>query len=106
MYALLKTGNKQYKVQANDILEVENLAKKEGASVSLKDILLVSDGKTITVGKPTIKNASVACEVLGNVRGEKVIPFKFRRRESYRRKKGHRQLLTRLKVKEIVIKGE
>ncbi len=106
MYAIVRTGSKQYQVKPDDILEVENLSKKEGSSVSLHDVLLVEDGKEIIIGQPKVKNASVVCEVLGTIRGKKVIPFKFRRRESYRRKKGHRQLLTKLKVKEIVLKGE
>lgn len=106
MYAIIETGSKQYKVKANDILEVEDLAKKDGASVSLRNVLLIADGEQITVGQPHVKHASVQCEVLGTIRGEKIIAFKFRRRENYRRKKGHRQNLTRLKVKEIVVKGE
>lgn len=106
MYAIIETGSKQYKVKANDILEVEDLAKKDGASVSLRNVLLIADGEQVTVGQPHVKNASVQCEVLGTVRGDKVIAFKFRRRENYRRKRGHRQTITRLKVKEIVLKGE
>ncbi len=106
MYALVRTGSKQYRVQPNDILEVENISKKDGASVSLREVLMIETGKELLVGKPTVKSASVVCEVLETVRGKKVIAFKFRKRESYRRKKGHRQLLTRLKVKEIVIKSE
>lgn len=106
MYAIIETGSKQYKVQPHDILEVENLSKKEGASVSLRNVLLIADGEQITVGQPHVKHASVQCEVLANIRGEKIIAFKFRHRENYRRKKGHRQALTRLKVKEIVLKNE
>ncbi|OGW69979.1 MAG: 50S ribosomal protein L21 [Omnitrophica bacterium GWA2_50_21] len=106
MYAIIETGSKQYKVQPNDILEVEDLAKKDGASVSLRNVLLIAEGEQVTVGQPHVKNASVQCEVLGTVRGDKVIAFKFRHRENYRRKKGHRQTITRLRVKEIVLKGE
>lgn len=104
MHAIVRTGNKQYRVKPDDILEVESLAKKPGSIVSLKDVLLVEDGGTCLVGKPTVKHASVSCEVIGSVRARKVVAFKFRHRESYRRKKGHRQLLTKLKVKEIVVK--
>lgn len=106
MYAIVKTGNKQYRVSPKDIFEVESLSKKEGASVTLSDVLLVGDGDKIHFGTPKVKNASVVCEVLGEGRGPKIIAFKFRRTESYRKKRGHRQGFTRLKVKEIVLKGE
>jgi large subunit ribosomal protein L21 len=106
MYALVRTGNKQYRVAPNDVLEVESLSKKEGTSVTLKDVLLVDKDGEVLVGSPLVKNASVVCEVLGDMREKKIISFKFRRRENYRRKIGHRQLKTRLLVKEIVLKAE
>ena len=106
MYAIIKTGNKQYRVSPKDIFEVESLSKKTGASVTLTDVLVVGDGEKIHFGAPKVKNASVVCEVLGEPRGRKVIAFKFRRREHYRKIRGHRQQFTRLQVKEIVLKGE
>jgi large subunit ribosomal protein L21 len=104
--AIVRTGNKQYWVKPDDVLEVERLPKKPGASVSLDKVLVLRKPGEMMVGQPTVKNAAVVCEVLEHVRGKKVIAFKFRHRESYRRKKGHRQALTRLKVKEIVLKGD
>ena len=104
MYAIVQVGSKQYRIKKKDIFETERLAKKEGAQLQLKKVLLLNDGKKITVGQPTVRNASVTCEVLGHLRGKKTIAFKYRRRKGYKKKIGHRQELTRLEVKGIEIK--
>lgn len=106
MQAIIRTGSKQYRIQPNDILEIETLpnAGKAGSEISLKEVLFVENGDQVLIGQPTVKNASILCEVLGAVRGDKIISYKFRRTEQYRRKIGHRQNFTRVKVKEIVVK--
>lgn len=105
MYAVIRTGAKQYRVQAGDVLEVELLDGQKGAEISLDDVLLVADGDNVTVGKPTVKGAKVTAEVVDpDKKGKKVIAFKFRRREGYHRKRGIRAHHTVLKIKEIVAK--
>ncbi|HNV86648.1 MAG TPA: 50S ribosomal protein L21 [Candidatus Omnitrophota bacterium] len=103
MYAIVKAKDKQYRLEAGNILEAENLTVEKGKEITLTDVLLIGDGDKITVGQPVIKGASVLCEVLDNVQGKKGLAFKFRRRESYRKRRGFRQLLTRIKVKEITL---
>lgn len=102
MYAVLKTGGKQYKVARNDIFLVEKLSAEAGETVEFTEILLVG-GDTITVGAPLVAGASVRAEVLEQTKGPKVVSFKKRRRKhSSQRKRGHRQQLTRVKIVEIL----
>ena len=102
MYAVVETGSKQYKISKGDVVVVEKLDHEKTKEVKLDKVLLVSDKKDVTIGKPYIKGASVACEVMGDTRGDKVISFKYRRRLGNSRKKiGHRQNYTVLKVKDI-----
>ena len=107
MYAVVETGGKQYKVTKNDIILVEKLqSPKAGGEVKLSNVLLAKDGNSIHVGNPYLKGAHVVCESLGQVKGDKVIAFKYKKRKSEKKKIGHRQALTKLKVKEIeVAKG-
>ena len=105
MYAVVKTGGKQYRVSKDDILKVERLAGEAGDVVTLEDVLMVGDGKDVTVGEPQVAGAAVAAEILEQGRGPKITIFKKRRRQNYRRKRGHRQLLTVLKVTEILTGG-
>ena len=103
MYAVIRTGAKQYRVQPGDVLEVELLDGEKGKEIALDDVLLVADGEKITVGKPNVKGARVTAEVVEpDKKGKKVIAFKFRRREGYHRKRGIRPHHTVLKIKEIV----
>jgi large subunit ribosomal protein L21 len=102
MFAVIKTGGKQYTVHENDVLWVEKLDAETGASIVLDEVLMVSDGKNVTVGKPTIAGATVKATVVEQMRDRKVIIFKKKRRHNYRRKKGHRQHLTVLKIEKIV----
>jgi large subunit ribosomal protein L21 len=102
MFAVIKTGGKQYTVHENDVLWVEKLDAEPGASVVLDEVLMVSDGKKVIVGTPTITGATVKATVVEQMRDRKVIIFKKKRRHNYRRKKGHRQHLTVLKIEKIV----
>lgn len=102
MFAVIKTGGKQYTVSENDILRVEKLDLEPGAKVSLDQVLLVGTGQKTTVGSPFIKGAKVEATVVEQMRDRKVIIFKKTRRHNYRRKKGHRQNLTVLKIGKIV----
>lgn len=97
MFAIIKTGGKQFKVQKDDVLAVDKLEGKAGDKVSIADVLMV-DGK---VGTPTVKGASVSAEIIRQVRDEKVLVFKKKRRHGYKRKNGHRQQLTLIKIVDI-----
>jgi len=101
MYAVVATGGKQYKVAKNDVILVEKLKAKTGGEVKLSGVLLVKEGNSVHMGNPHLKGAHVICESLGQVRGDKVIAFKYKKRKSEKKKIGHRQALTKLKVKEI-----
>jgi len=102
MYAIIEVGAKQYTIKKGDIIDVEKQAVKEGGDITLNKVLLVSKDKKVEVGQPYVKDAKVEAVVLKHIKGEKVISFKYRRRKSSHWKKGHRQQLTRLKIKEIV----
>ncbi len=105
MYAVIRTGAKQYRVQPGDKLEVELLDGENGKEIVLDDVLLVADGDNVTVGKPTVAGARVTAEVIeADQKAKKVIAFKFRRREGYHRKRGIRAHHTILKIKEIIVK--
>lgn len=97
MFAVIRTGGKQYKVAQGDIIEVEKLEGEAGDKISIDEVLFV-DGK---VGAPLVKGATVAAELLKQKRDDKIIIFKKKRRQNYRRKKGHRQHLTVLKITDI-----
>lgn len=103
MYAIIETGGKQYKVAKNDVILVERLKAKDGGEVKLNKVLLAKEGNSIHAGNPYLKGSHVICEVQGQVREDKVIAYKYKRRKSEKKKIGHRQNLTRLKVKEIEI---
>lgn len=102
MFAVIKTGGKQYKVAKDDVITVERLTAEAGDAVELADVLMVGGDSGVTVGAPTVPGASVKAEVVDQARGDKIIVFKKKRRQNYRRKKGHRQDLTVLKVTDIV----
>jgi len=101
MYAIVKTGGKQYRVQPGQTIDVEKLPATVGDSVTLDRVLLVSDGEKVTVGKPMVEGATVLATVVREGKARKVIIFKFLPRHRYRRKKGHRQYFTRLKIDSI-----
>jgi large subunit ribosomal protein L21 len=105
MYAIVKTGSKQYRVQPGDIVEVELLDGAKGVDIALNEVLLVADGDKVQIGKPTVAGARVTAEVIeADKKAKKVIAFKFRRREGYHRKRGIRAHHTILKIKEIIVK--
>ncbi|NIZ09925.1 50S ribosomal protein L21 [Pseudooceanicola sp. HF7] len=105
MFAVLKTGGKQYKVQSGDLLRVEKLAADAGETIQFNDILMLG-GDSVVVGAPFVEGAAVQAEVVDQIRGEKVIHFvKRRRKHSSKRTKGHRQSLTLLKVTDILADG-
>lgn len=100
-YAIVETGGKQYKVQPGDTIRVELLSGDEGDLVELNDVRMVSEDGEVTLGSPSIPGASVSAEVLGQGKGKKVIIFKYKAKTRYRRKNGHRQWYTELKISGI-----
>jgi large subunit ribosomal protein L21 len=98
MYAVIKTGGKQYKVASGDVIRVERLAAEKGATIALDQVLMLGDEAGTEVGTPIVAGASVSAEVVDQVKADKVIIFKKKRRHNYRRKRGHRQPLTVLKI--------
>ena len=105
MFAVLKTGGKQYKVQAGDVLRVEKLAAEAGQKIQFNDILMVG-GESVTVGAPFVAGAAVQAEVIAQIKGEKTIHYvKRRRKHSSQRTKGHRQHLTLVRVTEVLATG-
>lgn len=101
MYAVIKSGGKQYKVAPGDVLRVESLEANKGDILEIKEVYMISDGDKVSVGKPVLESAKVTAEVMGEGRGEKIIIFKHRRRKGFRKTNGHRQNFTAIKVKDI-----
>ncbi len=98
MFAVIKTGGKQYRVSQGDKLRVETLDADEGESVNLDQVMMVGEGDNVTVGSPLISGATVSAKVLNHGRGKKIEIVKFRRRKHYRRQMGHRQNYTELEI--------
>ena len=103
-YAVIQTGGKQYRVSEGDEIEVEKLDIEAGAKTELSEVLLVADGKGVTIGEPLVAGAKVTAEVVEQFKADKVIAFKFRRRKGYHRTVGHRRQLTKLKIESISTK--
>jgi large subunit ribosomal protein L21 len=97
MFAVIKTGGKQYRVVPGDVIKVERLEAEAGATIALEEVLMLGD----KIGTPLISGASVSAEVVAQDRGPKIIVFKKKRRQNYRRKNGHRQDITVLRIKDI-----
>jgi len=106
MYAVIKTGGKQYRVAPDDVLSVEKLAGEAGDIVEFNEVLLIAGDKEIAVGAPLVANACVAAEVVEQARAQKITVFKKKRRKGYRRTSGHRQMLTTVKITEILTGGK
>ncbi len=104
MFAVIKTGGKQYRVAVDDALKVEKVAGEPGDIIQFGEVLVVG-GDSVTLGLPTVEGATVAAEVLSQARGPKVIAFKKRRRKNSRRKRGHRQEFTLVRITEILTGG-
>jgi large subunit ribosomal protein L21 len=105
MFAVIKTGGKQYRVAANDVLTVEKLSGEAGAKIEFTEVLMVGVGADATIGAPFVEGAIVTAEVVEHGRGKKVIAFKKRRRQNSKRKRGHRQELTLVKITQILTDG-
>lgn len=102
MYAVIKTGGKQYRVAQGDTLKIETLAAEVGSIVSFDEVLLVGEGEQVKLGTPTVAGGAVKAEVLAHGRGEKIRIVKHRRRKHYHKEQGHRQNFTEVKVTEIL----
>ena len=101
MYAVIKTGGKQYRVAQGDRLRVEKLPGNVGDTITLGEVLLVGEGEGVKVGAPMVSGAKVQAKIVAQDRGPKIIIFKFRRRKNYRRKTGHRQPFTALEITSV-----
>ena len=105
MFAIIKTGGKQYKVAANEIIKIEKLAGVSGDPIEFTDILMMGQGDSVKLGAPFVPNAKVCGTVLEQIRDDKIIIFKKKRRHNYRRKNGHRQYLTVVRITDILSDG-
>jgi large subunit ribosomal protein L21 len=101
MYAVIRVAGFQYRVERDQVLRVPLLQAEEGASLTLDDVLLVQDGSTVTVGRPFVEGASVSAQVVGHGRTPKLVAGKFKRRKKYRRRWGHRQGFTEIRIADI-----
>lgn len=106
IYAVIETGGKQVRVTPGDKIDAELLAAAPGDTVELDRVLLISDGDGVTVGTPAIEGAMVIAAAIGDVRAKKVVVFHYKAKTRHRKKRGHRQLYTRLEIKEIVAPGQ
>ena len=104
MYAVIKTGGKQFKVTEGDTLKVEKLSTEVGKVLNLNSVLTLVDGDKVTIGTPIVKGASVGATVISHGRGDKVKIFKMNRRKGYRKSQGHRQSFTEIKIDKIAVK--
>jgi large subunit ribosomal protein L21 len=105
MYALVRTGGKQYRVSKDDTILVERISADEGAQVILDDVVMLGDGDKVTIGTPRVEGAAVSATVMRQTRGPKIIIFRRKRRKNHRRTQGHRQDLTLLKINAIAEDG-
>jgi large subunit ribosomal protein L21 len=105
IYAIVKSGGRQYKVSPGQTIEVDRLPVEAGGRVELDKVLLIAEGDKVTLGMPNIEGAKVMASVVGEVRGDKIIVFKYKPKVRYRRKTGHRQSYTRLAIEKIVSAG-
>ena len=105
-YAIIRTGGKQYRVSPGDVIDVERLPDVEGPSVELTDVLALSKDGKVTIGTPTVEGVKVRAELQQQVKGDKIIVFKYKRKDHYRRKLGHRQIYSRIAIQDIEVEGE
>lgn len=101
MFAVIKTGGKQYKVSKGDILDIEKLPQKEGEEVVFDQVLLFNDGKNVKIGRPVVEGAVVKAEIIKHGKDKKQIAFKYKSKKRSRQKKGHRQPFSTVKIKEL-----
>ena len=103
MYAVIVTGGKQYRVKPEEVIDIESLKGEIGDKVEFSKVLAIGEGKEIKVGAPVVEGAKVVAEIINQFRGKKVVAFKMKRRKGYRRKVGHRQNLTKVKISVIEV---
>ena len=101
MYAVIKSGGKQHRVEPGEILKLEKLDVAEGETVSFDNVMMIGEGENIQIGTPFVNGGAVTAEVIAHGRGDKVTVIKMRRRKHYRRQAGHRQYFTEVKIKDI-----
>lgn len=104
MYAVIATGGKQFKVEANSLIDIERVSGEPGSKIVFDKVLAVGEKSDITFGSPLVENAVVEGEIIKNYRGPKLLAFKMKRRKGYRKMKGHRQELTQVKITNIEVK--
>jgi large subunit ribosomal protein L21 len=101
MYAIIRTGNRQYRAEVGSAIDVERLPNAVNDQITITDVLLVGDGDSTVIGQPLVEGATVTATVVDQYRADKVIVFKYRQRTNFRRKRGHRQYYTRLRIDNI-----
>jgi len=101
MYAIIRSGGKQYRAEVGSTIDVDRLTNEVGDSVEISDVLLVGDDDNTVIGQPLVEGASVKATVVEQFRGKKIVVYKYNQRTNYRRKQGHRQYYTRLQIDEI-----
>ena len=106
MYAVVKTGGKQYRVAKDDKILVEHIEAEAGQTITLDNVMMLADGDNVTIGAPVVENATVEAEVVSQTRGPKIVIFRRKRRKNHRRLQGHRQDLTLLKITDISGSGK
>lgn len=102
MYAVIKTGGKQYRVAEGDLLRVEQIKGEVGDAVEFDEVLMIKNGERVEIGRPILKDSKVVGEIAEQGKRKKIVVFKSKRRKGYRKKQGHRQLYTALRIKEIM----
>ena len=106
MYAVVASGGKQFRVQQGETLKVEKISGEVGSTVSFDRVLMYSDGETVKIGQPLLENATVTGHIVEQGKAKKIIVFKYKRRKRYRRKQGHRQQFTAVKIDSILLLGD
>lgn len=101
MYAIIRSGGKQYRAEVGATVDVDRLPQEVGETLEISDVLLVADGDDTRIGQPRVEGASVTATIVEQFRGKKIIVYKYRQRTNYRRKQGHRQYYTRLRIEDI-----
>lgn len=103
MYAIIRSGGKQYRAEVGETIDVDRLPQDVGESIEISDVLLIADGDDTHIGQPQVDGAMVRATVVEQFRGKKIIVYKYRQRTNYRRKQGHRQYYTRLRIEDIAL---
>ena len=103
MYAIIRSGGKQYRAEVGGTIDVDRLPQEVGDSLEISDVLLIANGDGARIGQPQVEGALVKATVVDQFRGKKIIVYKYRQRTNYRRKQGHRQYYTRLRIEDIMV---